>query len=55
MHGDSPGRPVAKNHPSNAGGEGLVPNQGAKIPHALQVKKKKKKKKKPKHQTEAML
>lgn len=53
MHGDSPGRPVVKNRPSNAGGEGLVPNQGAKIPHALQVKKKKKKK--PKHQTEAML
>ena len=43
MHGVSPGRPAAKSHPSNAGAEGLVPNQGARIPHALQVKKEKEK------------
>ena len=45
MHGDSLGGPVVKNPPSNAGGEGLIPDQGTKIPDAPQVKKKKKKKK----------
>ena len=42
MHGDSPGGPVVKNPPSSAGGEGLIPDQGTKIPDAPQVKKKKK-------------
>ena len=41
MHGDSPGGPVVKNPPSSAGGEGLIPDQGTKIPDAPQVKKKK--------------
>ena len=49
MHGDSPGGPVVKNPPSSAGGEGLIPDQGTKIPDAPQVKKKK-----TKHQTEAI-
>ena len=34
--------------PSNAGGEGSIPGQGAKIPHASQPKK-------PKHKTAAVL
>ena len=33
-HRDFPGDSVAKTSPSNAGGEGLVPSQGTKIPHA---------------------
>ena len=31
---DFPGDPVVKNPPSNAGGEGSIPDQGTKIPHA---------------------
>ena len=30
-----PGSPVVKTLPSNAGGVGLIPGWGAKIPHAL--------------------
>ena len=30
---DFPGGPVVKTSPSNAGGEGLIPGWGAKIPH----------------------
>ena len=33
--GDFPGSPVVKTSPSNAGGAGSIPGQGAKIPHAL--------------------
>ena len=33
---------MVKTSPSNAGGVGLIPDQGAKIPHASQPKKKKK-------------
>ena len=32
--GDFPGGSVVKTSPSNAGGAGLIPGQGAKIPHA---------------------
>ena len=32
---DFPGGPVVKTSPSSAGGAGLIPGQGAKIPHAL--------------------
>ena len=32
---DFPGSPVVKNLPFNAKGAGLIPGQGAKIPHAL--------------------
>ena len=45
---DLPGSPVVKTSPSNAGGSGSIPGQGAKMPHASQSKK-------PKHKTEAML
>ena len=45
---DLPGSPVVKTSPSNAGGAGSIPGQGAKMPHAPQPKK-------PKHKTEAML
>ena len=31
---DVPGSPVVKTSPSNAGGAGLIPGGGAKIPHA---------------------
>lgn len=31
---DFPGGPVAKTWPSSAGGAGLTPGRGAKIPHA---------------------
>ena len=31
---DFPGGPVVKTSPSNAGGVGLIPGRGAKIPHA---------------------
>ena len=36
---DFPGSPVVKILPSNAGGEGSLPGQEAKIPHALWPKK----------------
>ena len=32
--GDFPDGPVVKTSPSNAGGVGSIPGQGAKIPHA---------------------
>ena len=32
--GDSPGGPVAKTAPSNAGGVGSIPGWATKIPHA---------------------
>ena len=35
---DFPGCPVAKTLPSNAGAVGLIPGQGAEIPHASQPK-----------------
>ena len=35
VYRDFPGSPVVKILPSNAGGAGLIPGQGAKIPHAL--------------------
>ena len=35
---DFPGSPVVKTLPSNVPGVGLVPGQGAKIPHALRPK-----------------
>ena len=31
---DSPGSPVVKTSPSNAGDEGSIPGQGGKVPHA---------------------
>ena len=34
--GDFPGSPVDKNLLCNAGNEGLIPGQGAKIPHAVE-------------------
>ena len=45
---DFPAGPMVKTSPSNAGGAGSIPGQGAKIPHALGPKK-------PKHKTEAIL
>ena len=36
---DFPGGPVTKTSPSNAGGVGLVPGRGVKIPHASWAKK----------------
>ena len=36
---DFPGGPVVKTSPSNAGGVGSNPGQGAEIPHASQTKK----------------
>ena len=38
MAGGIPGSPLVKTLPSNAGVEGLIPSQEAKIPHALQAK-----------------
>ena len=35
---DFPGEPVVETSPSCAGGEGLIPGQGAKIPHAKKTK-----------------
>ena len=32
--GDTPGGPVVRNPPSNAGDVGSIPGQGARIPHA---------------------
>ena len=46
--GDFPGGPVVKTSPSKAGGVGLIPGRGVKIPHASQPKT-------PKHKTEAIL
>ena len=46
--GGFPGGPVVKTFPSSAGDVGLIPGQGTKIAHALQVKK-------PKHKAEAIL
>ena len=37
-HRDFPGGPVVKTSLSNAGGVGLIPGQGTKIPHASQPK-----------------
>ena len=37
---DFPGGPLVKTSPSNAGGVGSIPGQGAKIPHASQPKTK---------------
>ena len=37
---DFPGDPVVKTSPSNAWAVGLIPGQGARIPHALRPKKK---------------
>ena len=39
MSRDFPGGPVVKTSPSNAGGAGLIPGWGVKIPHALKPKK----------------
>ena len=39
---DFPDGPVVKTSPCNAGGTGLIPGWGAKIPHISQPKKKKK-------------
>jgi len=36
--GDFPGGPVVKTSPSNAGGAGSIPSQGAKISHASRPK-----------------
>ena len=41
---DFPGDPVVKTSPSNAGGAGLIPALGPKIPCASKPKKKKKSK-----------
>ena len=38
---DFPGGPVVKTSPSNAGGAGLIPALGPKIPRASKPKKKK--------------
>ena len=46
--GAIPGGPVIKTSPSNAGGMGLIPGQGAKIPHVSWPEK-------PKHKTESIL
>ena len=35
---DFPGGPVVRTSPSNAGGVGSIPGQGARIPHAWQPK-----------------
>ena len=37
-HRDFPGGPVVKTSPSSAGGAGLIPGPGAKIPHASRPK-----------------
>ena len=43
---DFPGSPVVKILPSNAGGAGLIPGHGAKIPHASRPKNQNVRKKK---------
>ena len=45
---DVPGGPVVKTSPSRSGGKGSIPDQGAKIQHALQLEN-------PKHRTEAIV
>ena len=35
LTGDFPSGPVVKTSPSNAGGAGLIPDKGVKIPHSL--------------------
>ena len=35
---DFPGGPVVKTSPSNAGGAGLIPGRGAKVPHVSRPK-----------------
>ena len=35
MEGDVPGGPMVKTLPSNAGGVGSIPGQGAKIPYLM--------------------
>ena len=47
-HWDFPGGPVVKTLPSSAGVVGLIPGQGAKMPHASWPKR-------PKHKTEPIL
>ena len=37
---DVPGGQVVKTSPSNAGGVGSIPSQGAEIPHSFQPKRK---------------
>ena len=49
--GDLPGSLKVKISPLNAGAEGSIPGQGAKIPHASWPKKKKQKQK---HKAEAI-
>ena len=44
---DFPGSAMVKTLPSNAGGAGLIPGQGTKIPHASWLKN-------PKHKTEVI-
>ena len=44
--GDFPGSPVVRTSPSNAGGAGLIPGQGVKIPHASRPKNQNMKRKK---------
>ena len=36
MSGDVPGGPVVRNLPSKAGGAGLIPGRGTRIPHAIE-------------------
>ena len=45
---DFPGGPGVETSPSNAGGAGLIPGQGVKIPHTSWPKK-------TKHKTEAIV
>ena len=45
---DFPGCPVVKTSPSNAGGVGSIPGQGAKSPRDASIRK-------PKHKTETIL
>ena len=40
--GDFPGGPVVEIQPSGSGDSGSIPDQGTKIPHAVQPIKKKK-------------
>ena len=37
-HRDFPDSPVVRTLPSNAGGAGSIPGQGARVPHASQPK-----------------
>ena len=47
--GDFPGGPAVETSPSNIGVAGSIPDQGAKIPHALQSKNQNIKIKKQRH------